>query len=152
VSKMLIADPSLCTGCHRCEMWCSLTKYGEINPSRGNIYVIRREPSVDVPLVCIQCGLCIDSCPKGALKRNDMTDAITVDTDLCGGCGTCVAVCPYGVLRIDRETNLAAKCDLCGGSPVCVAHCPQGAIRYEETSKVAAKRRELWAIVQATKV
>ncbi|MDO7788191.1 4Fe-4S dicluster domain-containing protein [Desulforamulus aquiferis] len=150
MSKLLSVNPSLCTGCHRCEMWCSMTKYGEVNPSRSNVYVIRREPAIDVPVVCIQCGLCINSCPTGALKREG-TDAIIVDSDLCAGCGACVTVCPYGVLRFDEETNLAAKCDLCGGQPACATHCPQGAIRYEEVNKVAAKRREQWATAIVSK-
>ncbi|AEF94783.1 4Fe-4S ferredoxin iron-sulfur binding domain-containing protein [Desulfotomaculum nigrificans CO-1-SRB] len=152
MSKVLSIDPSLCTGCHRCEMWCSMTKYGEINPSRSNVYVIRREPAVDVPLVCIQCGICIDVCPTGALKRDGSTDAVVVDADFCSGCGTCVKSCPYGVLRVDKETDVASKCDLCNGSPACASHCPQGAIRYVEESEAAAKRRELWAKAFSGKV
>jgi len=133
-------------------MWCSLTKYGEINPSRSNVYVIRREPAVDVPVVCTQCGLCIDVCPAGAISRNGATDAVVIDTATCTGCGTCVKVCPYGVIRIDVETDVAAKCDLCGGSPACAAHCPQGAIKYEDTGKAAARRRELYAVAHAIKL
>ncbi|SFR07817.1 4Fe-4S dicluster domain-containing protein [Desulfoscipio geothermicus] len=152
MSKVLTVDPSLCTGCHRCEMWCSLTKYGEINPSRSNVYVIRREPAVDVPVVCVQCGLCMDVCPTGALNRNGSTDAVEVDVDLCSGCGTCVKVCPYGVLRIDEVADVAAKCDLCGGSPACAGHCPHDAIKYEDAGKAAARRRELWAMAHAIKI
>ncbi|BAF58667.1 MAG: 4Fe-4S dicluster domain-containing protein [Pelotomaculum sp.] len=152
MSKVLVVDPSKCTGCHRCEMWCSLTKYGEINPSRSNVYVIRREPAVDVPVVCVQCGLCVDVCPVEALKRNGKTDAVVVDAESCTGCGTCVKVCPYGVLRIDEETDTAAKCDLCGGSPACAGHCPHGAIRYEDAGKAAARRREQWATAIAIKI
>lgn len=152
MAKILMVDPSLCTGCHRCEMWCSLTKYGEINPSRTNVYVVRREPGIDVPVVCLQCGLCINVCPTGALKRDQKTMAVVVDGEKCVGCGKCVSVCPIGVLRIDKETKIATKCDLCGGSPACAAHCPQNAIRYENVDKVAAKRRELWAVAQAKKI
>ncbi|HHW45150.1 MAG TPA: 4Fe-4S dicluster domain-containing protein [Desulfotomaculum sp.] len=152
MSKVLVVDPSLCTGCHRCEMWCSLTKYGEINPSRSNIYVVRREPAVDVPVVCMQCGLCIDVCPTGALKRDGTTDAVVVDESLCAGCGTCVKVCPYGVLRVDEETDVAAKCDLCSGSPACVGHCPHGALRYEDAGKAAARRREIWAVAHGVRI
>lgn len=152
MSKVLSIDPSKCTGCHRCEMWCSLNKYGEINPSRSNVYVVRREPAVDVPVVCVQCGLCMDVCPTGALKRDGATDAVVVDTELCSGCGACAKVCPYGVLRIDKEEGVAAKCDLCGGSPACAEHCPHGAIRYEDVEKAAAKRRELWAASRAIKI
>lgn len=126
-----------------------MTKYGEVNPSRSNVYVIRREPAIDVPVVCLQCGLCLDVCPTGALTRDGATDAVVVDADSCAGCGACVKVCPFGVLRIDAVTDVAAKCDLCNGSPACASHCPEGAIRYEYTSKAAAKRRELWAIANS---
>ena len=142
--KMLVVESELCTGCHRCEMWCSFTKFNEINPTRSNIYIVRREPAIDVPIICTQCGLCIEVCSVGALKRN--LSGVVVDSTICSGCGKCVLVCPYGVIRIDEDTNVAAKCDLCGGDPVCVKHCEQGALRYEDSKKVATKRREQCAI------
>ncbi len=143
MSKVLSVDPSNCTGCHRCEMWCSLTKYGEINPSRSNVYVIRREPAIDAPVICLQCGVCIQACPVNALGRNGATGAVVVDSETCVGCGNCVKACPYGVLRIDTVTKKAAKCDLCGGSPACASHCPFDVIRYIDADKAAAKRREV---------
>ena len=143
--KMLLVESELCTGCHRCEMWCSFVKFNEINPARSNVYIVRREPAIDVPIICTQCGLCIGSCSTGALSR-DPSGVVVVDAEICSGCGECVKVCPYGVIRIDKDINVAAKCDLCGGEPECVKHCEQGALRYENSEKVAMKRREQRAI------
>lgn len=150
MSKVLSIISALCTGCHRCEMWCSMEKYDEVNPARSNIYVIRREPGIDVPVICTQCGLCALVCPTGALQRNISTGAVEVDTELCSGCETCIGVCPNGVLRIDKVTELAAKCDLCGGAPVCAQHCEQSALRYEEPSKAAERKREQWAVANSS--
>lgn len=145
MSKVLSIIPELCTSCHRCEMWCSMVKHGETNPARSNIYVIRREPGIDVPVICTQCGLCVDACPTNALKRNLSTGAIEVNQELCTGCETCIGVCPNGVLRIDIVTGIASKCDLCKGSPVCAEKCEHKALKYEDVEKASARRREQWA-------
>ena len=47
---------------------------------------------------CIQCGTCIPSCPKDALKPGD--DFVLIDRDHCDGCGICVEACPAGALEL----------------------------------------------------
>jgi len=126
-------------------MWCSLLHFGEMNTSRSNVFVVRREPAVDVPVTCTQCGLCIPACPAGALSRKNSTGAVVVDEKLCSACGICAMVCPYGVIQVDPQTKAAHKCDLCNGKPACVSHCPHGAILYKKAGRVAVHRRELVA-------
>jgi carbon-monoxide dehydrogenase iron sulfur subunit len=150
--KGLMSKPELCTSCQRCALWCSLSHFGEMNRSRSKVYVVRREPAVDVPVTCIQCGVCISACPTGALSRTASTGAVIVDNELCSGCGTCVMACPYGVIQIDPETMLAHKCDLCNGAPACVSHCPQGAILFEKASRVGLSRREVAARAESSLV
>ena len=140
--KSLIAIPDNCTGCHRCEMWCSMKRKGVINIERSVIHVLRREPSVDTPLVCLQCGICSDSCPRNLITRNKKTKAIEIDEEGCKFCGTCMAACPYGMITFDNIDKHAAKCDLCGGDPECVKHCRDKAILYADINKVALYRRE----------
>jgi ferredoxin len=51
--------------------------------------------SIDLQ-ACDGCGLCVDSCPTGALKL--VGDLIQVDNSLCEGCYSCVDVCPQEAL------------------------------------------------------
>lgn len=140
--KSLVAIPERCTGCHRCEMWCSMKHKGLINIDRAAIHVLRREPSVDHPAVCYQCGVCIGSCPQDLIRRNGKTGAVEIDTEKCTLCGHCVLSCPYGMITIDPVDRHAVKCNLCGGEPECVKHCREKAILYVEANRVALHRRE----------
>jgi Fe-S-cluster-containing hydrogenase component 2 len=138
----LVALPERCTGCHRCEMWCSLKHKGVINVERAAIHVLRREPSIDNPTVCLQCGICIGSCPKDLIKRNRKTGAVEIDIKECTSCGHCVLSCPYGMIILDPVDRHAVKCDLCGGQPECTRHCREEAILYVPADKAALHRRE----------
>jgi len=61
---------------------------------------------------CLQCGLCISTCPQGCLRvAND--DFIWMDRERCDACGVCVETCPSGAWEmlgtlIDAE-NLYAE-------------------------------------------
>jgi len=148
--KSLIVDPKKCTGCHRCELWCSFKNYNVINPFLSRIKIIsKRDTPLDLPIVCSQCGICISACPVKAIKRDKKTGAVIIDKKKCIGCGQCVAVCPYGMISIDLNNKTAIKCDLCGGKPECVEHCNTGAIRYVTVDKIADSRRELYAGMMA---
>ena len=140
--ETLVAIPDKCTGCHRCEMWCSMKRKGVINIERAAIHVLRREPSIDTPLVCLQCGVCIRACPHGLIKRNRETGAVEIDTDKCDLCGTCMLSCPYGMISLDPIDQHAVKCDLCGGEPECVKHCPEGALLFVAGDQAGRHRRE----------
>lgn len=141
----LLVRPEKCTGCHRCDLWCSLVKDGVCNPARSRIHVIRREPDMDTPVTCTQCGICLSACPHDAISRKLSTGAVIVDEAACKKCGICVISCPTGLLTYPPGSKVPVKCDLCGGDPECVKHCRDGAITYQRPEVLARSRREDYA-------
>ncbi len=49
------------------------------------------------------CRVCFDTCPHGAIARND--DGIIVDSLKCEECGNCVAACPTGAMQYLRFSD-----------------------------------------------
>ena len=41
---------------------------------------------------CIMCDVCVDVCPKNAIKPGD--PLYQIDPNLCDDCGDCTKVCP----------------------------------------------------------
>lgn len=44
--------------------------------------------------LCSNCGICIEQCPAGALKK-DETGKVVWDKKRCVACDTCIKVCPH---------------------------------------------------------
>lgn len=146
----LAIDPTRCTGCRICEVFCSFRKEGVVQPSRSRITVVRGQaPGVFLPFTCQQCSrpLCAEVCPVQAISRNAATQAMVVDVARCLGCKMCVLACPFGGMAWagSTEPNGARghpiKCDLCQGNPECAHMCPTGAVRYVAEGREAAARR-----------
>jgi ferredoxin len=127
--KRLKLTKQLCIGCGLCAQLCSSNKEGMIWPARARVFI---ETSYEQGALvyhdhyCTLCGICVKSCPEGAITLDEY---LQVDAKKCIGCGVCVEKCPKDVIRI-RE-NLAIMCDTCEGDPVCVKVCPQHALRFE---------------------
>jgi Fe-S-cluster-containing dehydrogenase component len=142
----ILVEPERCTGCRNCELFCSLKNYGEVNPSRARIHVVRSQKDniiTTVPVVCQQCEdpMCMAMCPAGALARHPETHAVVVDPDKCLGCRTCVEVCPFGAPSVDPRTGTSEKCNLCDGDPTCVKVCSQFAIKFVTAEEEALERK-----------
>ena len=56
--------------------------------------------------VCVACGVCMKSCPRGAISIYRGCHAV-VDGEKCVGCGLCAKACPAGC--IDLKERSAAK-------------------------------------------
>jgi len=58
--------------------------------------------------ICTLCGICVDSCPVGAMAAEN--GKILIDENLCTICGVCSTVCPEDAVVIKREKE--SKIDL----------------------------------------
>lgn len=158
---LVIADPTRCVACRRCELACTDYNDGRSSPALSRIKVWRNQnfgPSglyagqrshgdwgtgLIVQDLCKQCPHpvpCADACPNGAIEARPPTNARVIDPAKCTGCKTCLKACPWEMISFDPETSKATKCFLCDGRPKCVEACPAGALTYvsglDLTSKV----------------
>lgn len=110
-----------CTGCRNCLLICSYSHEGAFNPKLARLRVLKEEPKTDRPVTCIQCGLCMEACPRKAIFKDKKKGYIAIDEKKCSACGECVKVCPNKVIFIHPERKKAVKCDLC---LKCISMCP----------------------------
>ena len=114
-------DKKRCSGCHLCEMVCSLFHLGMINTERSAIRIQKDDlgTSMNLPILCLQCREM--KCVEGeevvvALeKKRFLWERIRAER------------CPFDALPVFGEN--AYHCDLCGGDPQCVKVCTPRAIR-----------------------
>ena len=116
-----------CSGCHLCEMVCSLSHFGAVNTEKSAIRIQKDDlqTSMNVPLVCRQCKEMI------CLKNEDVNEAEEKEKFIWQDARA--EDCPFGAVHVFAGT--AFHCDLCGGKPECVTVCTTGAIQ------VVGKRR-----------
>lgn len=135
MKKALVLRPERCTGCHACEMICSLTHEGECNLNLSRIGIMKTRgggTSENIPVVCQQCDdpVCADVCVMGAINLEGDTGILRVNEGLCVGCKTCVIACPLGGVLYHYIKGCAMKCDLCEGDPECVKSCLYDALEF----------------------
>lgn len=126
MAKVFVAVPGLCDGCRICELACSLTKTGQVNPYQGRIRVLRDKDGGARPRYCRHCTrpLCQEACPvPQAMTRDSTTGAVVINQEHCIGCLACAEACPFQTIWVGPDREML-KCDLCGGDPVCVRYCP----------------------------
>jgi Fe-S-cluster-containing dehydrogenase component len=134
---MIVADPSRCGTCRRCEMACvaynpnqapagqTQTQYSvsNVKVSRNKNFGIAGVPSngsysdgdygnFRTPQdTCRQCPHpvpCQLACPQAAIQVIEPVNARVVNLDLCIGCGICVAACPWAMTALSGAVLAAA--------------------------------------------
>jgi len=166
---LLLADPSRCVGCLRCELACTEFNDGRAQPSLARIKVDRNlgfgpeGPSgkgrlqgawgngLFIQDTCRQCPHpvpCATACPENAIKADPETGARIVDTSACIGCHLCQRACPWNMINFDEQNQKATKCFLCQGHPKCVEACPAGALRYVPWRDLTREGRPRTAALQ----
>jgi len=142
----------ICSGCHLCELQCSLHFNGAFNPHRARLRVVEMATGVDIPVTCQQCEepACQAACRFDALIYDKRLQIVVVDEDKCTACEACVGACPYGIISLDPVTHKAIKCDLCGGEePACVSICPSRVLSALTDVQVAEYNRRRFAAILA---
>jgi anaerobic carbon-monoxide dehydrogenase iron sulfur subunit len=136
MSPFIAINHSLCTGCRTCEVVCSLYHFGECNPEKSAIRIVRRERGglvFALPLVCQQChqASCLEACPTEAIRRENEEASLMFDQEKCTGCGMCTEACPAGCISLDQQTHRLISCDLCQGRPQCISLCHSNCLTLE---------------------
>ena len=136
----LIVHEDRCVGCRICEIICSLSHEGIINPNLSRIHVIGYKGR-KFPIMCLQCedAPCELVCPVEAIRLQD--NVRIVDDNKCIRCKMCTLVCPIGGVLYDYIEHKMIRCDLCGGDPQCVRYCPMDAIEVIPDNKVSKIRK-----------
>ncbi|MHA1448607.1 MAG: hydrogenase iron-sulfur subunit [Candidatus Hodarchaeales archaeon] len=66
--------------------------------------VVKRFPIAEVNEdLCYHCGLCVSSCPYGAIEAVEVPNPgmkVVVNKETCMGCGLCVTTCPVSAISI----------------------------------------------------
>ena len=143
MNKILMIDHEKCVGCRTCEMVCSLSHDGEVDPFHSKIIIIKFENEVhSVPVNCRQCedAPCIKTCPQRAISYDEALIRTTIDHSKCIGCRSCVFVCPFGGMSFRAQKKRVVKCDLCDGDPWCARFCAYGALKYTEADELNTDR------------
>jgi len=121
---MPIADHKKCTGCHICEIICSVRHHKTMNPKLAMVKVNSNWPWEDRVTVCRQCKKpkCVEACPVDAIERAD--GYLRIDQDKCTACLECVKACPFDGVVVSEITGKPVLCDTCQGEYLCVGWCP----------------------------
>jgi Fe-S-cluster-containing hydrogenase component 2 len=114
-------DSEKCTGCHLCELVCSLFHLGVINTEKSAIRIQKDDldTSRNKPVVCRQCK------QMKCLDGEDVSAAAARKQFLWAN--KRAERCPFDSLGVLGDD--AFHCDLCAGHPQCVRVCTTEAIR-----------------------
>ncbi len=158
MTKTIFTITERCVACKSCEIACSIehsaskTLHGaayEKPKSRSRMKVLRAGGH-SYPLNCNHCenASCMNACPTGAMRRDQVTNSVYVATDTCIGCWMCVMACPFGAVTADHIGKKALKCDRCpdrveeGLNPACVDACPTKALIFDTPEGFLAMKQQ----------
>jgi len=150
-TKLIVVDPDKCTGCHSCEMACSIKHFNVCGTNYSRIRVHEfRDVNTFIPVMCQACEepICFKVCPMNARMRLE-SGAMVTEEYKCIGCKACIHACPFGAAIVSPATGKTMSCDLCMNDelgPWCVKACTmQKALNYVKAGDAAKARGREWA-------
>jgi len=113
-----------CTGCHLCELVCSLFHLGAINIEKSAIRIHKDDlnTSMNTPRVCRQCKEMKCLAGEDAVDKSEKKQFVWENAR--------AERCPFDGLTVFGQD--AYHCDLCSGHPQCVRVCTCEAIRVKK--------------------
>lgn len=79
MEKVLIFDGDKCTGCRICELICSMTHFGEFNPQKSYIKILKnKEMDLNIAALGVKCDFCencVQWCLPDAIRFIGSTEA-----------------------------------------------------------------------------
>jgi ferredoxin len=103
--ELVIADPTKCLGCGRCELARTEFHDGKAKPSIARVKVAR---NLNFGPECIGCKMCLRACPWEMISFDLDTNKAT-KCFLCNGKPKCVEACPAGALSYVAWFDLSDK-------------------------------------------
>lgn len=159
--RTIAQDQKRCIGCRACELHCKCIH--DLPPGPRLCEIVQVGPSPDaagVPRVkfmfmpCFHCedAACITACPTGAMRREESTGIVYVESSRCVGCKNCIIACSWGVPQWDDRNGTVMKCDYCrdrlsaGLEPACVTGCTTRALSWTTPRELSQKKRAAAAV------
>lgn len=88
--------------------------------------------------LCIQCGICEETCSKAYFKTNDSSksciqiSSVEPIINVCNQCGECIDICPTEAIYRDKLGIVRIRKKDCVGCFMCVGFCPEEAMRQHD--------------------
>ncbi|WP_302384663.1 4Fe-4S dicluster domain-containing protein [uncultured Adlercreutzia sp.] len=155
-----------CVGCKACQVACKETYklgvnnlYRKVYDYQGGSWDLDSTTGVYAPqgvfgyftsIACNHCKnpACVETCPTGAMQKDEGTGIVWTDHEICIGCKSCAAACPYDAPTFGEEEGYMLKCDMCKDRvareevPVCVGACTMRALDWGSLDDMVAKYGE----------
>ena len=94
MKKLSVKKGSQCMACLQCVDACSTAFYKQFHQDLSCIQIVEKKGEAK-PMVCIQCGKCVEACPMKVMVAPE-----NGPTTKCIACGICVKACPMEILEI----------------------------------------------------